>query len=173
MDTNELINLVLLAKQKDTKAFAMLYEEIYMDLYRYAYYTLKNPYDAEDVVSDTVTDAFYGIHSLKKPESFKSWIFTILSAKCKRKLKSYTKKTIPLDEELPSMEPIFENETIIRQDIRKALLQLSDIERIIINLSIIVGFSSKEIGIQLHINHNTVRSIQSRALMKLKKILMD
>ena len=100
-------------------------------------------------------------------------MFAILSAKCKRKLKSYTKKTLPLEEGLSSTELLFDNEFATKQDLRKALLQLSDIERIILNLSIIAGFSSKEIGAQLHMNHNTVRSIQSRALIKLKKVLMD
>lgn len=38
-------------------AFASLYQEYYLDLYRFALYTLKNRQDAEDVVGDTVADA--------------------------------------------------------------------------------------------------------------------
>lgn len=173
METKELEELVLLAKQKDTQAFSRLYEEIYQDLYRYAYYTLKNPYDAEDVVSEAVADAFYGIKGLRKPESFKSWIFAILSAKCKRKLKSYVNKALPLDAELLTQEEIICNGLEERQDLRKALLQLSDKERMILNLSIVAGFTSIEIGKQLHMNHNTVRSIQSRALLKMKELLTE
>lgn len=173
METKELEELVLLAKQKDTQAFSRLYEEIYQDLYRYAYYTLKNPHDAEDVVSEAVADAFYGIKNLRKPESFKSWIFAILSAKCKRKLKSYVNKTLPLEAELLTQEEITCNGLEERQDLRKALLQLSDRERLILNLSIVAGFSSAEIGKQLHMNHNTVRSVQSRALLKMKELLTE
>lgn len=173
METKELEELVLLAKQKDTQAFSRLYEEIYQDLYRYAYYTLKNPHDAEDVVSEAVADAFYGIKGLRKPESFKSWIFAILSAKCKRKLKSYVNKALPLDAELLTQEEIICNGLEERQDLRKALLQLSDKERMILNLSIVAGFTSIEIGKQLHMNHNTVRSIQSRALLKMKELLTE
>lgn len=173
METKELEELVLLAKQKDTQAFSRLYEEIYQDLYRYAYYTLKNPHDAEDVVSEAVADAFYGIKGLRKPESFKSWIFAILSAKCKRKLKSYVNKALPLDAELLTQEEIICNGLEERQDLRKALLQLSDKERMILNLSIVAGFTSIEIGKQLHMNHNTVRSIQSRALLKMKEFLTE
>ncbi len=173
METKELEELVLLAKQKDTQAFSRLYEEIYQDLYRYAYYTLKNPHDAEDVVSEAVADAFYGIKGLRKPESFRSWIFAILSAKCKRKLKSYVNKALPLDAELLTQEEIICNGLEERQDLRKALLQLSDKERMILNLSIVAGFTSIEIGKQLHMNHNTVRSIQSRALLKMKEFLTE
>ncbi len=173
METKEMKELVLLAKHKDSGAFARLYEEIYTDLYRYAYYTLKNPHDAEDVVSEAVADAFYGIRGLRKPESFKSWMFAILSAKCKRKLKSYVEKTLPFDDSLSGdlcEYSMYLDET---QDVRQALLKLSDRERVVLNLSVVAGFTSAEIGKQLHMNHNTVRSVQSRALAKLKELLAE
>lgn len=173
METKELEELVLLAKKRDSHAFALLYEEIYADLYRYAYYTLKNPHDAEDVVSEAVADAFYGLKGLKKPESFKSWMFAILSAKCRRRLKSYVNKPLPLDTAL-LMDRAADNGSLEeKQDVRRALLQLSDKERLVLNLSVVAGFTSAEIGSQLHMNHNTVRSIQSRALAKLKKLLAE
>ena len=71
------------AKQGDAAAFANLYRQVYEDLYRFALYTLKNKADAEDVVSETVVDAFATIKKLRKEESFKSWIFRILYYKCK------------------------------------------------------------------------------------------
>lgn len=173
MGTKEMEELVLLAKQQDTQAFARLYELIYIDLYRYAYYTLKNTHDAEDAVSEAVTDAFYGLKGLKKPEAFKSWMFAILSAKCKRKLKGYVNKALPLDEGLVEEKATFDSEFEERQDLRKALQELSDKERMILNLSVVAGFSSMEIGSMLHMNHNTVRSIQSRALLKMKVLMAE
>ena len=71
------------AKRGDAAAFARLYEQIYPDLYRFALYTLKHTSDAEDAVSETVTDAFASIRKLKKAESFKGWMFRILYNKCK------------------------------------------------------------------------------------------
>ena len=50
--------IVKQAKASDAAAFAELYESVYKDLYRFAYYTLKHPQDAEDVVSETVIDAY-------------------------------------------------------------------------------------------------------------------
>ena len=69
------------AKSGDAEAFADLYRSIYADLYRFALYTLKNPTDAEDAVSETVMDAFTSIHKLRSVASFKTWIFQILSIK--------------------------------------------------------------------------------------------
>lgn len=75
--------LVNQARKGDTHAFAKLYEEIYPDLYRFAFCMVKQPWKAEDVVSDAVLKAFEKIHTLKKPESFRSWIFQITANECR------------------------------------------------------------------------------------------
>ena len=83
-ELSELQNLVLVAKKGDKDAFAQLYQHIYKDLYKFAYYVLKDDQDAQDAVSDAVMDAYAGISKLKNPDAFRSWMFKILSAKCKR-----------------------------------------------------------------------------------------
>ena len=82
-DTEKLkeAELVSRARQQDAEAFAELYASVYRDLYRFALYTLGNPEDAEDVVSDTVTDAYAAIHKLRSVEAFRPWIFIILTNK--------------------------------------------------------------------------------------------
>ena len=61
--------LIKKAKKGDVEAFGELYTTVYKKLYRFALYILKNPQDAEDVVSEAVTDAFTGIRKLKKRRS--------------------------------------------------------------------------------------------------------
>ena len=80
-------DLVAAAKKGDKQAFGQLYAEIYTDLYKFAYYILKDEEDAKDAVSDAVMDAYAGISRLRSEDAFKSWMFQILSVKCKRKLK--------------------------------------------------------------------------------------
>ena len=94
------LQLVRRAQSGDTGAFAQLYEGVYQDLYRFALYVLKHPQDAQDVVSDTVMDAFAQIGELRKSEAFRAWIFRILSNKCKRKLKEYATRPEELTPEL-------------------------------------------------------------------------
>ena len=65
MNAEEMKAYVLLARNGDTAAFCKLYEQYYKDMYRFAYYMLGNAEDAEDVISDTVLDAFTGIRGLK------------------------------------------------------------------------------------------------------------
>lgn len=158
------IDLINQAKFGDAHAFARLYEMIYQDLYRFALYTLKNSHDAEDMVSDTVTDAFRQIRSLKNAEAFRSWMFRILTNKCKMKLKSYLNQTSELPEDLSCEMPDL-NE---KADVRDAFFALDDEERLILSLNLFAGYSSREIGELLDLNDNTVRSKQSRALKKMQ-----
>ena len=147
------------ARQGSKEAFAQLYQAVYQDLYRFALYVLKNPEDAQDAVAETVADAYAEITKLRDSEAFKGWIFKILSNKCKRKLKEYTRKT----------EPLYEQEGSVQ--VREAFFSLSDEERFIVAMQVFGGYKSKEIGLILHKNHNTVRSRLNRALKKMEEIL--
>ena len=60
---------------KKPEVFAAYYEKVYRELYYFALHTLKNPQDAEDAVSETVTDAFAAVEKLRDNEKFRVWIF--------------------------------------------------------------------------------------------------
>lgn len=160
--------LVRQAKSGDAHAFAQLYEAVYKDLYRFAVYTLQHAQDAEDAVSETVVDAFAQIHTLRDAGAFKSWMFRILTAKCSRRIRQYANAPDELDESMSQPAPDFSE----RADIQRALAALPDEDRLIISMSIFAGYSSQEIGSQLNLNPNTVRSRQSRALKKLETQLI-
>ena len=64
IDDERMVVLVRQAKLGDSHSFAELYTAIYQDLYKTALYTLGNADDAENVVSDTVMDAFWIISPL-------------------------------------------------------------------------------------------------------------
>ena len=49
---------------KKPEVFAAYYEKVYRELYYFALHTLKNPQDAEDAVSETVTDAFATVENI-------------------------------------------------------------------------------------------------------------
>lgn len=168
MDT-DFQTLVKAAKKGDRHSFALLYSNIYKELYRYALFTLRSQQDAEDCVSEAVIDAYRTIGNLKNEESFKAWFFKILSAKCKRKMKEYYKN--PQKEIDFSLEYFDDLDTGI--DLKNAFLTLSDEDRMIISLTIFGGYSSKEISKIIKMNSSTVRSRYSRALDKLRSILQD
>lgn len=161
------LDLVRQAKNHDAEAFALIYKEIWKDLYRFALYTLGNPQDAEDVVSESVMAAFEQISRLRKEESFKSWIFQILANRCKRRKKEYLDRCVPLEDDY--FEPRPELEEIC--DLHKAMSSLKKDERMIIALTAFGGYNSREIASILKMNGNTVRTKRSQGFAKLRNLL--
>lgn len=158
-------NLVKRAKSGDINAFARLYEKIYSDLYKFALYTLRNPEDAQDAVSDAVVCVYASIHKLRNEDAFKAWMFKILSNICCRKIREYSKKTVNYDEITDSLSNVSScDENVI---LRQLFFELSEEERMIIALHVFGGYTSKEIAKALKMNENTVRSKESRGLKKL------
>lgn len=159
------------AAEGDDTAFSRLYECLYKDMYKYAYYMLGNEQDAEDVVSETVIDAYAGLHKLRDTSLFRSWLFKILSNKCKRKRKQYVNKHVSLDDENTKLELSTEEDMEERHDLESAFGVLTDEERTVVSLAVFGGYRSREIGEILNIKSSTVRSKLSRALTKMQKKL--
>jgi RNA polymerase sigma-70 factor (ECF subfamily) len=159
------LHLVKAARRGDSDAFAELYGQIYRDMYRFALYTLRNTADAEDAVSDAVTDAFVSIKKLRTEEAFKGWMFRILTNKCMDKLREYRRKNFELNEEITNLpvQASLEEGAVVR----KIFFELSEEERLIIGMHLFCGYKSREIAEILHMNENTVRSKESRGLKKM------
>lgn len=179
----EQLFLIKQAKRGDTAAFTELYRGIYKKLYQYALYTLHNPQDAEDAVSETVLDAFKGIKKLKKEEAFDTWIFRILHAKCNHKIKEYyhDRNVVEFDSyvqnggsepEVVTRESL-ENLFSSRVDLERAMQNLAPLDREIITLHVICGYSSREISQMLELNDNTIRTRESRALKRMRSLVKE
>lgn len=170
--------VVLQAKTGDTDAFIILYETVYVDLYKAAFYTLQNKEDAEDIVSETVLDAYTGIGKLREASAFRGWIFKILSNKCKQKIKEYQKKrsqetiTEEHTDNLVSLHAEQPYEQVLQQyDLTQAMKHLSSEERLILSMSAFGNYTTKEISKVIKKPHSTVRSKYHRSLKKLEKWL--
>lgn len=155
---------VKLAMNGSTEAFARLYSLVYKDLYHIALYSLRSSHDACDVVSDTVLDAFSTIGKLRDEKAFRNWIMCILSAKIKHKQREYFSNTTELtNENEPENEFEFEN-----IELKQALENLDPMDRIILSMSVIEGYTSEEISEICDINANTIRSRLSRIKKRLR-----
>lgn len=166
--------LVSKAKQGDTESFTQLYEQVAPSLYRTALYTLGNSYDAEDVVSETFLEAFHGIGKLREEKAFSPWIFKILSARCKRKIKEYIQGRSQFDIDamldLDDGKDMGEGVTT-RADLMKALESLSMSERQVVVLAAVEGYTTKEVAKILGCPHGTVSSKLYRALKKMRAMI--
>ena len=147
--------------------FWELYEPVYQDMYRLAYYYLGNSQDAEDVVGETVLKAYEKFASLRKKEAFKSWIFTILVNQCMTFLRKKNAKGVSELVWEPSFELNLEDGAVAED----LLSVLSEEEQQIVVLSVFGGYKGEEIARVLHIKHGTVRTKYRRALKKMERYL--
>jgi len=174
LNNEEIKAHVLLARNGDTASFCKLYELYYKDMYRFAYYMLGNEQDAEDVISETVLDAFTGIKSLKHPDKFKAWIFQILSTKCRRQLAVYAANREHIKEELPEDKLVKEDHPYAALlDVRAAFSALNETEKTIISLMVFAGYTSRETAKIMKSTEGTIRSAKSRAFTKMSQYLKE
>ena len=76
--------LVELATDDDSLAFAQLYERFSTSIYHYALKLARNEADAKDIVQDTFIQAQLSLKSLKEPKLFKVWLNKIAFSRATR-----------------------------------------------------------------------------------------
>lgn len=167
--------LILDAQRGGQESFTKLYQAVEPSLYRTALYTLGNNHDAEDVVSETFIEAYRGLAGLRDPQAFVPWIFRILSARCNRKIREYVRARgeVDIDQmlELPGEQSEFSEEVLQRTDLVRAMQMLSDEERQIVVLSVLQGYTAREIAVIMNSPQGTVSSKLFRAFKKMRKYL--
>ncbi|MCI0506513.1 MAG: sigma-70 family RNA polymerase sigma factor [Gammaproteobacteria bacterium] len=162
------------------------------DLYGAALRLAKNPADAEDLVGEAVARAFGNLHTLNDRQAFRGWIFRILSncfiTEC-RKRKTRAEMSLNGDDASDdgefwlfdklhqpfllwwgNPEQEFLN-SLLRDDLIKALDGLPENFRIVLVLAEVEGFNYQDIAGILEVPVGTVRSRLSRARSLLQKAL--
>ncbi len=170
----EIRDYVIAAQKGDADAFGELYSIYKNEMYRYACIVVGNPDSAEDAVMDTVLEAFKNLPGLRKPESFKGWLFKILNVMCRKHYREINNE-LPLTEQADTLEGDsgWMEQVELGMELEHALSVLSPDERQIVMMRAVSGIGSLEISETLGISHATVRSKHSRALAKLKNRLEE
>ena len=168
--------LVVKASKGNKDAFSDLYYSCYKDFYKFAIYTLGDADDASDAVSDAFVEIWKGIGKLRDPSSFASWAFRILSTRCKILISERIKRraTYNIDDLIETPKEGSEN---IEEDISEsaslaaALSKLDGEERMIVILSVLYGYTNREIAEMIGKPQGTVGSKLHRTYAKLREML--
>lgn len=165
--------LVKKAKKGNEEAFSKLIISEKEGLYKLAVSRMKTIEDAEDVIQETVIEAYVKIRKIRKHEAFNSWIRTILINKINTFYERKTKKDIKIKNKL--MENFEKQNTDTNMlkteedmDFRILLNKLEDEEKTIILLYYNDGYKVKEISQMLGMNENTVKTKLARARKKIE-----
>ena len=168
--------LVIKASKGDKNAFSDLYHSCYKDLYKFALYTIGDAENASDVVSDTFVEIWKGIGKLRDADSFSSWAFRILSVRCKKEISNMIKRRGEYNFDDLIETPLMGSESM-EEDIAEgaslaaALSKLEGEERMIIILSVLHGYTNKEIANMIGKPQGTVSSKLHRTYAKLREML--
>lgn len=176
-------NLTVSAVSGDMDAFCELYDLYKLRMYKYARYRLGNDQDAEDAVSECFLSAWKQIGSLRDPDAFAGWIFTILSGCCGKIIGRQIEGRTALQAEGISVtqtegrersalpDPVGHGSAELRLILSEALEKISETDRNIVLLSVVGGFKSNEIASITGLKPGSVRSRLSRALAKMREYL--
>jgi len=164
----------------DKRAFGLLYERHLDAIYRYVFFRVGSPADAEDLTEDVFVSAWESLSGFQSsaPGAFLSWLYRIAHNRVvdfyrKRRPQSLTSERLALEETgLPAVEETaFLNHVTAR--LTQAVLQLDDTEQQVIILRFIEGLSHMEVAKIIGKSEGASRVIQHRALLNLKALLGD
>jgi len=147
-------------------------------MYNTALRIVNNAADAEDILQEAFTDAFYSLSSFKQEASFGAWLKRIVINKSINKVKRDRKKWVEVDKgsiedyAIYDEPEIDESEFTYRvESIKKGIGQLPDGYRTVLSLHLLEGYKHEEIAGLLGISHATVRTQYMRAKKKLLEII--
>nr|WP_114384114.1 sigma-70 family RNA polymerase sigma factor [Paenibacillus prosopidis] len=158
---------VRLARQGDREAFARLIKNMELNLYGVARSIVKRDEDCADAIQEAILKAYIGLHALKEPTYFKTWMFRILINECNKILKR--QKANMLVEELPTVSSsVSEYETV---DLKEAVDRLDETLRTVIILYYFEDMSLKQISEILETSEGAVKTRLHRARQTLARWL--
>ncbi len=170
----------------DAGAFSSLVERYSRDIYGFAFFMAKNKADAEDITQETFVKVWKNLKKFKPDQRFKSWLLAI----ARNTTIDYIRKRRhavfsdfddedglnALIETLPDEERLADEISAIAESTGRAaeaVTKLPDIYRSVIALRYEGGLSFEEISQILKKPVNTVKSQHRRALMALRKEIVD
>lgn len=151
--------------------FEKLYDAYYDSVYRYIYICVKNKWNTEDIISTVFYKIFENQDKILDVENSKNWVFRIAHNTI---IDFYRKngKVIPLDDymEMASDEEGYDSVLIKDEfvEIKKFIDELPKETIDMINLRYYGGLKFKDIASVLNKSENTVKSVITRALKKIR-----
>lgn len=167
----EVAALVREAQAGDTRAFSRLAEHFARAAYAVALAHLGRPADAEDVAQDALLAALSRIDACREPDRFGAWLVQIARNRARNARDRRRHADVPRDEpgELaqPATEPDQER-AVTRRSLTAALGALSPVQREVVLLHDLDGWSHAEIARALAVTEEASRQHLSRARRALR-----
>ena len=160
----------------DKNAFGDLYERYLDQIYRYIYYRVSNPQDAEDLTEQVFLKAWEKLPQYRGSVPFRAWIYRIAHNIVIDHYRT-RKDTVELPDDLPLADDRADVEAQLFSQERAAglaaiIARLSPLHQHVLTLRFINGLSMKETAQVLGRNVGAVRVLQHRALKAAHTLLV-
>ena len=171
--------LVRQAQSGGAAAFSELYEHYYDSIFRYVSFRTGNTAEAEDITAEVFVRMIESIHRFKwQGYPFSSWLFRIAHNLV---VDFYRKKGRRRIVSLENAPPIMEEGVVDADarmdlelkmgDVRRAMEDLTDLQREAITLRFAAGLSVAETARAMGKKDNAVKALQHAGLKKLRRAL--
>ena len=151
-------------EEKKEKIIEKIICDKYNSYYRMAYSHVQNASDAEDIVQEGAYRAMKNSASLKQIQYAETWVYRIMLNEMYRHMSR--NKTVGIDDYI--LEGLETEDHYENIDLKRALEQLQETDRVIIQLKYFEDRKLEEIAEILELNVSTVKSRLYRGLRKLK-----
>ena len=178
---NSDIQLIYLTLDGDDAAFTELVEKYQKQVHALVWRKIGDFHIAEEITQDTFLKAYQKLASLKKSQSFSSWLYVIAANCCSSWLRQkQLRKQLLEDKDIAHSDKatyseyvLEENERITtetqRDVVKKLLAKLGESERTVVTLHYFGEMSCAEIGKFMGVSTNTIKSRLRRAQQRLQK----
>ena len=152
------------AADRSWHRFLDVYEPLRPELYRYCRYLTRSPWDAEDLVQDTLARAFVTLAGVSEPhENPRAWLFRVASNLWLNRATAARERLLEPEAAQTGAEP-----RATREAAGTLLVLLSPQERAAVVLKDVFDFSAEEIAAALETTLGAVKAALHRGRGKLR-----
>lgn len=165
--------LVLQFQSGDKKALELLVKRHHKKLCRHAHWYVHDFDASKDIVQESWAIIINKLHSLKDPNSFRSWAMRIVTRKSLDFLNRHSRHKEKIKEYNPYLQEDenVDDRFITIQKLKKAMSTLTGDQQLVLRLFYTEEYSLREIAEILEISVGTVKSRLFHSREKLKTIL--
>jgi RNA polymerase sigma-70 factor, ECF subfamily len=183
----EMPELLCRARKGDAQSFCRLAQAHELRLFRQAVALARNPTHAEDLVAETMVEAWKSLAAYNEKCRFSTWLYAILLHRYQKSLRRARSRPVPLaslssaeadlhkqqQQNLPAsegtpIETMLQNE--MAEQMREAVEALSEKHRQVILLRFFEDASLSEMAVSLNCSVGTIKSRLHHALEKLHRM---
>src|SRR5688572_28189702 len=168
--------LVQRAVDRETSAFAQLYDRHVVRVYRHIYYMVTDAREAEDLTAQTFLKAWEAVDRYKERGApFVAWLLRIAHILTVSHLRSKRDHSVLedtyIDHKVYRKAELALDQSSDETSVREAVLKLRDEQRQVIMLRFVEELDYREVAAVIGKSIPAVRVIQHRALGNLRKLM--